>query len=745
MKRKIFNLSLLVMTVVSMVGCRHVPFSEYSTLADWTWVYSGDYSASDYYEQMMISEGDNISFMDCSQGYIDHKWIVPTNSGIYFLTEQPSSSDEFEDLSIIANANYVTAEPTIHLYFSEWSEEPYGIRLLNTYNKAVKYLWQVSNINYEATSTYIDGVHVADTTFSVRVYANYMSPRARVFRARADKGATSIPHGYDPDEPGFDNYRYDESKVYDDDDWAYTYAGEVFFQGQDGVPLYYEDFSNISTSTITYDSDKYTDVEVMKGQSLYFVDTSTDAPTEWTWTNIKNGKTYHSFDYSAYSEVEMRFSTLTTGNSTTYDAIKLKVARTDESDIMPTANNKTVTLPISVTVNGSALTPEITSALQSDGTILVSVSNANFNFDEASFSYANFFAMYQNTYDDSANTGVDNSGANMKSGTVTFTAMSYEEEDADLQYYFTLTPSETLYNTDDIRIFWDTPLYISDNETETVESNLGTYTFGSYSASAFSEDSGIASTTTSYIPGSASEIDFYYDFDVAGTPLDRDYDSGAIEWTVLMANTSTNIAYRTAEQPEIVDDPVDPDSGNKVLKVVVPERETDPDTGTTLTCFLIAGKPFVGMSGSLDNPLGFSVDISLDKECVATTVTNPNFYYKFIPMNNSDVVTSIDPANDSYKFDFDFRDQTADGSSGGWLYHFNANATSYNNGHYYTNASTGTYASVWATSSDSVGYGFYDCDPSDEDDRIFMSVVLMCTGTVYFDNFTLRDLGIRTE
>ncbi len=663
---------------------------------------------------MPMLQYTDISMMDVSQGYLTHEWIVPENRGVYFISEDLDS-----DVGpvIIPNANYTTSASTIHLYFDEWSEENVEIRLLNTYDKQVSYTYQVSSEDYTTYSQYINGVHVADTTFRIRVYSSTMTPQARIFRYRTEKGGDFTP---------YNGTTIDDNDMYRDISDSYDYAGEIFYKNEFGVPLpYNDDASNVN-------ADEVTTVTVPYGKSLYFLDDSYDSPDVWTWTNSKN----NSFT-SSESEVEMPFNIISVesnfsesgySSATTYDYIRLAVQRSGSSTSVPSGSTKTITLPVTVIVTGSYEVVTYDVEMVGDN-IQITLQNAAFT-STVTEQFGAFSAKFTNSFVDNNGTGHQTDDI---SGTVYFSEIEYSSSTPNV---ITLVPESRVYNegaddevtikglfnTDEITLYWD-----NNNNIELVNNEYTTV---------LDKTDGVQGVK---VASTVEDYDIFHDFEEYD--LNHTFSSTDFEWTLLQGPASTSVtsgAWPMDLQPQVVADPTgrtNPDgTANQVLKVWL--STVDAMSYSEYNPYLIIGDYF---RGTVTNNLRMSFQHYSETGEIADPGggTQPIFYMHVIPPGSM-VTQDIDPS--TAKWDFYYAYSAYDYT---WLQYGDSGTSIY--------ITLQTTRDAWRTTStdasgahNNLNKVFSGLNETVEgDDLIFLMRFNRTRGWVYFDNIILRNVELR--
>ncbi len=227
--KKYFKIAALILVQSLLVTSCVKEYEIPNDGTDCTWYVSGREDSYNY-DPIVIVQDDYLGFMDASLNATSHFWDVGTD-GTYMLSGSIKGSNvELSDY-VDESISHITTNESIMVWFR--NEGLHGVRLRNTFDSEVTYeSSSTTGMSFpdKYTSTYdeVRNEYVLDTTMMVEVYGKTLVPGARVFRDAAL--LDEIETGYE------------------------------------------EDGTTVAHS-----------VNILFGETLYFVDNSTYKPNVWTW------------------------------------------------------------------------------------------------------------------------------------------------------------------------------------------------------------------------------------------------------------------------------------------------------------------------------------------------------------------------------------------------------------------------------------------------------------------------------
>ena len=402
---KIYKSTLCAgLTLLGLTSCLNDEYEPLNNLADVSWHLSSEASNRN---PIIVGLDKYLSLMDLSQGAISHHWEV-SKQGTFFLDGNiPFGVNDFTPW-IVDDIPYKNSRTTISVLFTE--PGLHQVRLRNTFDRMVTYTYRPdpnNRPNHKVTdyATFENGVFVMDTTFVVDVYDNELKPGAKVYR---DSLLTE----------------------------------EVIISQSEG--------SEETSVTIEY------------GETLYFVDASTDRPNKWTWECDEAGIKPLEGD-----TVAIKFTKLT--DQKPFE-VKQTIERISVPENMhvPTATAKTTIVPLKINVIASSKPIEVESASLSNNKVQITLGNAAFDRDLL----------------ESVPKGFSLNISNTKDGRPDFTAVAQgvsmvltESHDNILEVTF----DQPIYNTDKLVLTYessqDSPIFTIDGRklpgfTMDVKTNL---------------------------------------------------------------------------------------------------------------------------------------------------------------------------------------------------------------------------------------------------------------------------------
>ncbi len=181
----------LLLTSLLATGCYYEPISDYSSMADFAWLSGAD---NNNYNPTYLVQGDILSLLNCSQNALSATWTVPEDSGIYFLSDEitykeddpdtdadESSSLDYDAMIVDHDYSFNDDKNAFHVYFTEAGS--FDIVLRCTFDKEVSWKLTDPDMNDAEvvyTSTYENGVHVAERVITVFVFTDSLDPVVEV-------------------------------------------------------------------------------------------------------------------------------------------------------------------------------------------------------------------------------------------------------------------------------------------------------------------------------------------------------------------------------------------------------------------------------------------------------------------------------------------------------------------------------------------------------------------------------------
>lgn len=170
MKKQIIK--VLLLGLIILVGCNE-KYEEYTApgeISDTSWIVGFDQNKPKE-DAYLINIDTHISFLDLSQGYIDHEWRI--EEGNSFLKEGFNRNDSLH--LFIKNSDIITTDPKAHVLFRKKGLNP--VRLYNTFSNPVTRETSLGTF----TSKQVGDLHVVDTTFTFDVFG-YIKPAFRILQ-----------------------------------------------------------------------------------------------------------------------------------------------------------------------------------------------------------------------------------------------------------------------------------------------------------------------------------------------------------------------------------------------------------------------------------------------------------------------------------------------------------------------------------------------------------------------------------
>ncbi|WP_010134785.1 SwmB domain-containing protein [Ochrovirga pacifica] len=169
MKNKLIKILLCNLFLLASCGKDYIDYEAPGDIADTSWIIGYDQAKTTNTDEnkpvsdaFSINIDTHISFIDLSQGYQEHRWII--EKGNHFLREKFTSKDSLP--LFIKNNDTITDDIKAHVFFRNSGLNK--VRLFNTYKKPVSL--KTSLGTYKAKQ--VDDVWVVDTTFVFDVYGH---------------------------------------------------------------------------------------------------------------------------------------------------------------------------------------------------------------------------------------------------------------------------------------------------------------------------------------------------------------------------------------------------------------------------------------------------------------------------------------------------------------------------------------------------------------------------------------------
>lgn len=162
----------LLLGLIVLVGCSE-DYAEYEApgeINDTSWIIGFDQNKSKE-DAYLINIDTYISFLDLSQGYIDHEWII--EEGNSFLKEGFTRNDSLP--LFIKNDETSTTDTKAHVLFRKKGLN--SVRLYNTFSKPVTRETSLGTF----TSKQVGNLHVVDTSFVFDVFG-HIKPAFRILQ-----------------------------------------------------------------------------------------------------------------------------------------------------------------------------------------------------------------------------------------------------------------------------------------------------------------------------------------------------------------------------------------------------------------------------------------------------------------------------------------------------------------------------------------------------------------------------------
>jgi hypothetical protein len=178
MKNKIIQQILLVtLFVCIVVGCtkEYADYTAPDELNDTSWIIGFDANRSGA-DRFKINVDTHITFIDVSQGYNDHRWII--DKGNHFLKERFTSSDSLP--LFIKNNDTITKEVKAHILFRNKGLNK--VRLYNTFPNPVSYKSSLGVLQAKK----VGNLWVIDTTFTFDVFGK-IKPAFKILQDGTEK------------------------------------------------------------------------------------------------------------------------------------------------------------------------------------------------------------------------------------------------------------------------------------------------------------------------------------------------------------------------------------------------------------------------------------------------------------------------------------------------------------------------------------------------------------------------------
>lgn len=153
MKKILIIISSLLLLL--SIGCTKDE-TDRTTFSDFTW-----YTSIPNGLAYTVKAGENISFIDLSQGMLSHEWTI--QEGNFYLSPKFVKGTNLTPY-IIPNKGLVTNDTTVHVLFPVAGT--FTVKLKNTYNTKVIYPGTVP----------IEAVQVADVWIAEKVFTVVVTP-----------------------------------------------------------------------------------------------------------------------------------------------------------------------------------------------------------------------------------------------------------------------------------------------------------------------------------------------------------------------------------------------------------------------------------------------------------------------------------------------------------------------------------------------------------------------------------------
>jgi len=170
MKKNIIKTLLLGLIILASCNEKYADYTAPGDINDTSWIIGFDQNKTKE-DAFLINIDTHISFLDLSQGYIDHEWII--EEGNSFLKEGFKRNDSLP--LFIKNSDVSTLDPKAHVFFRKKGLNP--VRLYNTFSSPVTRETSLGTF----TSKQIGDLHVVDTTFTFDVFG-YVKPAFRILQ-----------------------------------------------------------------------------------------------------------------------------------------------------------------------------------------------------------------------------------------------------------------------------------------------------------------------------------------------------------------------------------------------------------------------------------------------------------------------------------------------------------------------------------------------------------------------------------
>lgn len=159
MKKIYLILSLAMATL--FVACKDESYEQPNTFSD-----VGFYTGGARQNVLRSTVGNYMSFMDLSQGTVDHTWTI--QEGNFFLEGPIERRDTVFEQFIINRGDTVSKEDVVHVLFSNGGFNE--VTLHNTFHDSVAFRGNNGVEDYILPSVKVGDLWVIDTTFVVDVY-----------------------------------------------------------------------------------------------------------------------------------------------------------------------------------------------------------------------------------------------------------------------------------------------------------------------------------------------------------------------------------------------------------------------------------------------------------------------------------------------------------------------------------------------------------------------------------------------
>ena len=170
MKKYIIKTLLLGLLVLASCNEKYADYTAPGEISDTSWIVGFNQSIPKE-DAYLINIDTHISFLDLSQGFVDHEWTI--EEGNAFLKEGFTRNDSLP--LFIKNDETVTTDLKAHVLFRKKGLNK--VRLYNTFSSPVTR--ETSLGTY--TSTQVGDLHVVDTTFTFDVFG-YVKPAFRILQ-----------------------------------------------------------------------------------------------------------------------------------------------------------------------------------------------------------------------------------------------------------------------------------------------------------------------------------------------------------------------------------------------------------------------------------------------------------------------------------------------------------------------------------------------------------------------------------